>query len=149
MHDDEARAQAALGWPALEQLAQIDDRHRRPPIDEDAGDLLWGPGDRIDGHEREHFRNLTGVDRIAMRAHLKDQKEHYAATLNRDTLLFMPAAARFNPSMTWLDWRSDSTVCWAASLSCPSDSVICSAPVACACIPSLTASNRGARAWTW
>ena len=100
MHDDDARAQAALGWPALEQLAQIDDRHRRAPIDEDARNLLRRSRDRRDGDEREDFRDLTGVDRIAMRAHLKDQKEHYAATLNRETLLFIPAAARFNPSMT-------------------------------------------------
>ena len=31
--DDDARAQPALGWPTLEQLAQIDDRHRRTPVD--------------------------------------------------------------------------------------------------------------------
>ena len=41
----------------------------------------------------------------------------------------------------WLDWRSDSTVCCAASLNWASACVICSAPVACACMPSLTAST--------
>jgi hypothetical protein len=35
-----------------------------------------------------------------MRAQLEDQEEHYAATLNRDTVSRMPAAARFSPSMT-------------------------------------------------
>jgi len=44
--------------------------------------------------------------------------------------------------MAKFDWRNDSTVWWAASLNWPSASLICYAPVAWACIPSVTVSKR-------
>src|SRR4051794_1597525 len=115
-------------------------------IIQDPGDAGRGLRQLFQAHQRNDFDHLAGWQGVAIRADFKKKQEHgdgvsnrsYAAIFHSPTPSFKPWAAWVNCPIAWLDSRRDWAVCWAASLSCDSASLICCAPVACDCMPSLT-----------
>src|ERR1039458_1203283 len=148
--NDNSSTQAFAGRSAQGEGAQIDGGDGAAAVLENARHPFRRPRQLLQFQQRHDLDHAAGLHHITVVAQLEEQKQHdQVVSLNRATLVCRPRAAPFSCSMARLDCRRDSAVCCAASLSCVSVSLICWAPVACACMPSFTVWNRGVRVWTW
>ena len=80
-------------------------------------------GNLLDGAQGQDFGHLGAIEGVEVGADAEQQIERHdrsgaAQTLNRDTPLRSSLATSVSSSMAWPDWRSDSTVCCAASDNC-------------------------------
>jgi len=114
-----------LRGPAKRQLAQVDYRHRSAAIVDESRNTnrrLWDPRDL---QQRQNFHYLRRIESVTLTAYSKLQEQHrrhsgFGYSLKRETLACRPTDTSINPSTATVEWRSDSTVCCAASLSCVS-----------------------------